>query len=251
MLIRLFPMFCIGLLLTSGCVTNYYEDHYADLNDPLARHCPPPSSEQVKIRPVLSKDDLISTIEKGYLPIGECSFVAPHAPWHQAVDVAREKGCDLVLIDEVFQTEKKYTSVLHVPTTDFYHSYDHAYYYDRWGRPHYGHYLSSTTVHGTQVVPYTRLVKQYNQTAMFLRKADFSNLYGVFISVPPRLPGTDLNEPCQATVLAVVQGSQAEKDGIRRSAKIQSLNGKQIKNRHDLMPFLADLRTINSVEVCK
>ena len=78
---------------------------------------------------------------------------------------------------------------------------------------------------------------------------DTSKQYGVNWFVPKRLPTEAVDAPIQVSVLAVLRGTQAEKDGIKRGQIVKSINGVAIKTRKDMAPFLDGSVAATKVEV--
>ena len=91
----------------------------------------------------------------------------------------------------------------------------------------------------------------YDQSAMFLRKGDFEGFYGAVLYVPRLLPDEEPDAEIPVTILAVLQGSQAQKDGFKRGQRVKAVNGKHITTRATIEPFVQDPRSIRSVEVEK
>ena len=89
----------------------------------------------------------------------------------------------------------------------------------------------------------------YDHDAMFFKKIDASNVYGVFWDVPKRFPSGSEDAPIQVRILAVLHGSQAEKDGIRRGQIVKSINGTAVKTRADVIPYVNKKERIKKMEV--
>ena len=242
----IFLLFCMLV----GCASNPYKDCYAPIPSPLTeRFATPRNTGTVKVRPVISEEEFLDIMDEGYLPIGRCSYEGPHLPFSHAIDVAEQKGADLVLVDEIFKTRETRTSVLLLPTTRTSYTYGNASYHGPYGSYGYGSYSGTTTTTDLNAVPITQRVNIYNQTVMFLRKVDLSSLYGVILYVPPRLPGTKSEDECPVTIWSVQRGSKAEADGLRRGKRVLSINGKRVFTRKDSAPYLLDPQKIKSIEV--
>lgn len=234
---------------TCGCMTDYYSDHYGDQESALLRtYAPFKEVDQPKLRGVTKEDELIECMEYGYIPIGTSSFLAPHCSWTFAIALAQEKGADIVLIDEKFKETKKYTSVLFLPSTQTSYTRGTASAYGRNGSA-FGTYSGTTTTTSINAVPVEQSVDLYHQTAMFMRKANFADFFGTFLYIPKRVPGEEDNENFRVTILAVVKGSNAEKQGLKRGQVVATINGKSIKTRKDISPFQNNPKSIKSMEV--
>jgi S1-C subfamily serine protease len=109
-------------------------------------------------------------------------------------------------------------------------------------------YFGSSTTHTLNAVPVQRSRDIYSHDAMFFKKIDTSKSYGVNWFVPKRLPTEAADAPIQVRVLAVLKGSQAEKDGIKRGQIVKAINGVAIKTRKDMAPFLDASTVIKNVE---
>lgn len=89
----------------------------------------------------------------------------------------------------------------------------------------------------------------YDHDAMFFKKIDTSNLYGVYWDIPKRLPLEKSDAPITVQILAVLHGSQAEKDGIKRGQIVKAINGVAIKTRADITPYVDKKECIKKLEV--
>ena len=98
-------------------------------------------------------------------------------------------------------------------------------------------------------VPSRRNVHVYDHDAMFFKKVDTSNLYGVYWDVPKRLPTETAESPVTVRILAVLHGSQAEKDGIKRGQVVKAINGVVVKTRADIAPYVNREVCIRKLEV--
>lgn len=92
-------------------------------------------------------------------------------------------------------------------------------------------------------------VDVYDHDAMFFKKMDTSSLYGVYWDVPRRLPSETAESPVTVRVLAVLHGSQAEKDGIKRGQVVKAINGVAIRTRADIAPYVNKRACIEKLEV--
>lgn len=93
-------------------------------------------------------------------------------------------------------------------------------------------------------VPVQQERRIYSHDAMFFKKVDAANDYGVRLFVPKRLPTEKPGEPICVRVLAVLRGSQAERDGIRRGQVVVKVNEVSIETRKDIAPFLNGVRVV-------
>ena len=202
------------------------------------------------LRGVTQEDEVIAYMEQGYLPIGTSSFTAPHCTWTFLIDLAQEKGADLVLIDATFKKTKTYTSVLFLPQTQTSYTYGSVNAYSRYGST-YGSYSATTTTTSVQAVPVQKEVDIFNQTVMFMRKANFANFFGAILYVPKRVPGVNDDEFFRVTILAILKGSEAERQGLKKGQKVVKINNKEIKTRKDYAQFLNKPNTITSIEVAQ
>lgn len=233
------------LCACSGCFTNYYAKHYRQKTMGMSHLAQKKWSGKVEIRPVTTEEGVISALEAGYVPLGASSFSDLHCPWFCLVDQAKKVGADLVLVDETFKGEEKRTSVVFLPS----HTMSHT----------YGSLLSSSgkvgaisaTTASTTLKPVQTEVKVkiYNQAALFLRKGNFDSIYGVILYVPPRLPDDPKDAQVSATTLAVLKGSQAEKDGVVHGKRVKSVNGIPVTTRSSVEAFAQNPRLIKCVEV--
>ncbi len=105
---------------------------------------------------------------------------------------------------------------------------------------------SSATMHA---VPAKPNVDVYDHDAMFFKKIDPSSVYGVYWGVPKRLPTEKKDAPIKVRILAVLHGSQAEKDGIKHGQYVKSINGTAIKTRADIIPYINQRERIKRMEV--
>lgn len=244
-------MKCLPLLLpilacVVGCHSNSFREFYEPSEDAFVASFNRLPEKRVRLQPITSEKEVISAMEQGYIPIGTCTFVGPRKPWFLAVDVAEEQGADLVLLDVQYEKTEHYTSIIFLPSTQT--SYTHGHYTGP--RPfQQGNFSATTTSTTLNAIPYEASVDIFSQSALFLRRLDLSNFYGVIPYVPPRLPGESLKTPVDVTVLAVVRGSKAEKEGIKRGKRITAINGIPIRLRSDIEAFLENPNTISKVTV--
>ena len=97
--------------------------------------------------------------------------------------------------------------------------------------------------------PAKRNADVYDHDVMFFKKMDTSSLYGVYWDVPRRLPTETAESPVTVRILAVLHGSQAEKDGIKRGQVVKAINGVAIKTRADIVPYVLRQECIKKLEV--
>ena len=238
--------------LFNGCLTNYYDKYYVDTqSDKIIESIH--GNAPVEIRTATTEDDVLDLMEGGYVSIGHSSFIAPYTPLSLAVDTAEEKGAALVLADIRYKNTEQYTSVMYLPSTSTTYTHGHVR-ANAWrsggGHAHVnGTYYGSSTTHTLNAVPVQRSRDIYSHDAMFFKKIDTTKLYGVNWFVPKRLPTEAADAPIQVRVLAVLRGSQAEKDGIKRGQIVKALNGVTINNRKDMAPFLDASAMITKMEV--
>ena len=92
-------------------------------------------------------------------------------------------------------------------------------------------------------------VDVYAHEAMFFKKIDPSSVYGVYWDVPKRLPTEKADAPIKVRILAVLHGSQAEKDGVKHGQLVKSINGTAVKTRADIIPYINQRERIKKMEV--
>lgn len=239
------------LLCCAGCLTNHYEDYYIETSEGkktvLGRESAP-----VELRLATTEEDVINVIEDGYVSVGYSSFTAPYTAMSLAVDTAEDHGADLVLLDIRFKEKQKYTSVIYLPTTSTSYTYGSVnvsgYGAGGYSSGH-GTYSGTTTTTTLNAIPVQRERGIYTHDAMFFKKIDTSNNYGVHFFVPKRLPTEAVDAPIKVRVLAVIHGTQAERDGIKRGQIVKSVNGRPIKTRADIAQYQDNPATIKSMEV--
>ena len=239
------------IFLCSGCLTNNYEKFYVD-TEYGRRIQSIHNRKPVELRAATTEEDVINLIEEGYVSIGYSSFTAPYTPMSLAVDAAENHGAALVLLDIRFKETQQYTSVMFLPSTST--SYTHGTVAaNAWGPQGSiyggGSYSGTTTTTSLNAVPIQRSRDIYNHDAMFFKKIDTSNLYGVHFFVPKRLPTEPPDAPISVRILAVLHGTQAEKDGIRRGQVVKAINGKPIVVRDDIAGFVDGSCKISTMEV--
>lgn len=198
----------------------------------------------VELRVATTEEDVLDLIEDGYVSVGCSSFTGPYTPMSLAVDTAERHGASLALLDIRYERTKQYTSVMFLP------SYSSSY---SWGSVSTAHgrgtYSGTTTSTALNAVPVQREVEIYSHDAMFFRKIDTSRLYGVHLFVPRRLPTEKPDAPIRVRVMAVFHGTRAERDGIKRGQVVKSINGKDIRTRSDIAPFVNNPEIVERVEV--
>ena len=248
--VRMFAFLGLSLAGT-GCFTNSYERFYVDCGG--ARGVAQAVERQsVAIRTVTTEEDVLDLIEDGYVQVGSSSFQSPYCPMSCAVDVAAKHGASLVLLDVRFKESREYTSVMYLPS--YSHTY-HSFFTSapvHWRRGHAprGGLCSGVSTTTTMTpVAVQRSLDIYDHDAMFFRKIDAEKVYGVSWLVPKRLPTEEADSPITVRVLAVLRGSQAERDGVKRGQVLKAINGTPIRTRRDLAPFLDDESLIRKVEV--
>ncbi len=230
--------------LAAGCLTNAYEEHYVAQPSELVEHFVRGRPGTVQVRPAITEEGVIAALEEGYVPLGSSAFVGVHCPWVCAVDVAEDEGADLVLIDEVPKGTGKRTSVVFLPSTQLGYSVG-----GYRGRRHSGAGVSAGISGGIASQTVASDVALYEQTALFLRKGDYAGFYGALLYIPPRLPDEPVDAEAPVTVLAVLKGSPAARDGIRRGQRVLAVNGTRLTTRSTFAPYERNPRAIRSLEV--
>jgi len=224
-----------------GCLTNHYETYYVD-TEGARKVTSIHGAAPVIVKPTTTEEDVLRLMEDGYVASGVSSFYGPYTPMSLAVDTATKHGAALVLLDVRFKEEKQYTSVMYLPS--FSTSYNS-------GTVHaggkVGNYSGTTTTTTMNAVPVQKSVEIYTHDAMYFKKADVSKIYGVRYWVPKRLPTDPIDGPIKVKVIAVVHGTRAERDGIKRGQIVKSINGVEIKTRKDLSLLDGEIK---KMEVC-
>ena len=253
MLGRILTAFVVCAL--SGCATNNYEEFFVSRNRQYFNALPTFKAEDpVKLRLCVKEEDVVDAMEDGYVPVGSSSFHAPYSSMAYAVDTAKAHGAQLVFFDFKFKEKEERTSVIFLPSTST--SYSHgtvnASVYSG-GRTAFGTgtYSGSTTTTTMNAVPVNYKVDIYTHNALFLRRINPKDFYGLIPFIPRKLPMEKPLAIIPVTVLAVVHGSQAEKDGIVKGQRIKSINGSPLSNRASVEPFSRSITSIKKVEVVK
>lgn len=244
-------MLIVIMFHCSGCLTNNYEKFYVD-TEHGQRVQSIHGRAPVELKIATTEEDVINLIEEGYVSIGYSSFTAPYTPMSLAVDTAEKHGANLALLDIRFKETQQYTSVIFLPSTST--SYTHGTVtVNAWGSrgPVYGSgsYSGTTTTASLNAVPVQRNRNIYSHDAMFFKKIDASKQYGVHFFVPKRLPTDPPNTPVSVRILAVLHGTQAEKDGIKRGQIVKTINGKPIVTRGDIVGFIDGSSKVLAMEV--
>lgn len=234
-------LIAIGVaVILSGCLTNYYDQNYVDLEGQdkmVSDHGRSP----VQLKTATTEDAMLNLLEDGYVPVGYSSFYAPYTPMALAIDTAEDHGACLALLDIRFKENKQYTSVMYLPSysTTYNRGFVNATAFGSGGvATAYGTYSGTSHTTTLNAVPVQRNVEIYSHDAMFFKKADLSKMYGVRWNVPNRLPTEKADEPIVVRIMAVLHGTQAERDGLKRGQIVKRVNGVDIKTRLDIAPFL-------------
>lgn len=235
-------LFCMTLLsnLFCGCLTNYYDQYYVDMEGQKKA----PSvcdGRPVQLKVATTEDDVLNLLEDGYFPVGYSSFYGPYTPMALAVDTAEDHGACLVLLDIRFKENKQYTSVMYLPSysTTYNSGTVNATAFGQGGSVNaYGTYSGTSHTTTMNAVPVQRNVEIYNHDAMYFKKANVSNMYGVQWNVPNRLPTEKIDAPITVRIMAVIHGTKAERDGLKRGQIVKKVNDIAIVTRKDIAPFL-------------
>ena len=116
----------------------------------------------------------------------------------------------------------------------------------------WGTYSGTTTSTSYSAFAYSYTIDLYDQMAIFFRKrADLPVFYGVYIDFPRYSVDADPVEAVQLKIHAVVRGSRAWREGIRRGATVERVNGKVLATRGDVQKFLTSGEQINRVTLKK
>lgn len=228
-------LYLTALATCSGCLTNYYDKYYVSIAENTSYKFLR-GDANVELRVATTEDDVLDLMEQGYVSIGYSSFTAPYTALSMVVDTARKHSASLALTDIRYKETQKYTSVIFLPSTSTSYAY---------GNVSNGRTFSATTTTTTMsAVPVQRERQIYSHDVMFFKKVDPANDYGVRLFVPKRLPTEKPDEPICVRVLAVLRGSQAERDGIRRGQVVVKVNDVPIGTRKDIAPFLNGVRVV-------
>ena len=239
------------LMSCMGCITNNYETFYV-ASDSARSIRSVHGDAPVILKTVTTEEDVISLMEDGYIPAGVSSFHGPYTPFSCAVDTAEKHGAALVLLDIRFRETQQYTSVMYLPSysTTYASGFANVTAFGHSGITYgSGTYSGSSTTTTMNAVPVHRNVDIYDHDAMFFKKIDTTSMYGVYWSIPKRLPTEKADAPIMVRILAVLHGSRAEKDGIRRGQIVRAINGVAIKTRADIAPYASNGKNIHKMEV--
>jgi hypothetical protein len=238
-------------MMVSGCITNNYDKYFSDSERDRSIKSVH-GNAPVILKTVTTEEDVLQLMEDGYLAVGTSSFTGRYCPFSCAVDTAEKHGAALVLLDVRFKEKRQYTSIMYLPSysTTRHSGYISASAYGSGGYAYgTGTYSGTSTTTTMNAVPVQREMSIYNHDAMFFKKVDYSGRYGIVWDIPKRLPTDKVDSPIGVHVLAVVHGTKAEKDGIKRGQVVKSINGTPIMTRKDISQFIADESTIREVEV--
>lgn len=240
----------------TGCLTNRYEDfykragsnRYGSHKGQVVRDDLP-----VMIRPALSPEEILDVMEDGYEAVGSSSFVSPYTPMSLAVDTAKKHKASLVLLHIEFKEQRKYTAIEYVPaySTTRTSGTVSGSYGPRYNQQFQGCYSEDSNTTTYNPIAVERSIDIYNHEAFLYRRVDISDRYGILWKIPPRLPTERYDTPIEIGILGVIHGSQAERDGLKRDMVITAINGKKIRTRQDVEPFVLNRLKIEKVEVAK
>lgn len=236
-------------VLLAGCIwaNNPYEKCYiADSpSDNIGKRKKGNSEGKIELRFSYSRgvnfaiyaEEEIALLEEGYERLGRSSFYGTHAPWRGAVDVAERIGADLILFREHFREREGRVGVMVTPSVSTSYTSGNVYAHT-YGASATGTYSGTTTTTSYNTSTYQYSVDTYNQEAVFFRKRpDGSGFYGAYIDCPQLLPGDDPATPVTLRILAVVKGSRAWRDGVRRGDVVKTVNGQKITTLQDAQSF--------------
>ena len=225
-------------MLLMGCSsTNYYATNYVEKNQVEFV-----SSDK---NPILmeylgpfQKDQLL---EDGYIEIGSSSFNNTYTPRAFIVECARQKGADIVLCKTTFDRIVEGNYIDYVPTIST--SYTRGDIYGTYGN--YASYNSKNTSYGAIPFVQTYSLIYFNHYAWFYSKRKFSNTFGVYITTPLSTPGKKF----KVYIDSIIPNSTADKLGYKEGQAIKSINGKKIKSKKDVMPYITGKIDIKKMEV--
>lgn len=262
--------FCISALLVcslSGCLiwadnqyaSGYVSDSIADSdqrrNNPQEN---PSDMPRVELRfsaadsESAQKEELADILEEGYESIGRSGFYGIHSPWYGAIEKAREIGATMIVLREHFREKEEHSGVAVIPTVSTSYTSGNVSTMTSGGKMAWGTYSGTTTSTSYSAFAYSYTIDLYDQMAIFFRKrADLPVFYGVYIDFPRYSVDADPVEAVQLKIHAVVRGSRAWREGIRRGATVERVNGKVLATRGDVQKFLTSGEQINRVTLKK
>ena len=222
---------CFGLLVASvlsGCARNGYYSSYQEsayqlprINRPTTTHV----KNNAPIRLVETEEEYCSILEEGYLPLGQSHLVGRHMPWFKILQVSVAKGGDLVVVNEIYRPIHRDESVIPMSNLRRRMTYPKG-------------TVFPDPINQVRDVP-RNLSKKYSQTAVVLKKVNPADMYGIILGLPPL--DSEENKRRHAGdvwVLAVMKGSQAERDGIQRGDKVTEINGMPLVTANDVNIYL-------------
>lgn len=222
-----------------------YEKYYmTELMDPDSDEYERDTDEKIELRFSPSKnraecvEEETALLEEGYERIGRSGFYGIHCPWRRAMDLAEDIGADLILLREHFREKETRTGIAVIPTVSTSQTSGSMNVFSPGGAA-MGTYSGTTTTTSYNAVPYSYTVKLYNQEAIFFRKIkNFGEFCGAYVGFPSFLPRDDPDEAITLHVVAVVKGSRAWREGIRRGDVVEKVNGVVLSTRQDVREFL-------------
>ena len=225
--------------LLSACQSNKYSDYYSVLIDDNYVRIDEPAklierADSSQIAKLQATDD--------YILIGTSSFYDLWVPRIFAVDCAKKYGACMVVLSYQKGETKEDCFTMNVPTSQT--TYHWGTIYGSYGR--YANFHGSSRTYGSTPVTINYSNTYYNQQAYFFGKRKNKNSFGIYFHLPENIPG---NTEKKIRVAIVVANSQAAKQGIKVGDVVVSINGANIKNTEDIMPFINGVERIESIEV--
>ena len=216
---------------------NFYSQQPISQND----HVFASAETQPEIIELTSLKELDEWESKGYCITGTSSFYALWTPRTFAVDCARKYGASVILVFyETGGTEHK-SMIVNMPTTST------TYHNGCVSTPNgMVTYSGRSTTESSVPIAINYDEQYYYQYAYFLAKRKNINSFGAFFKFPENIPG---NTDQQLRIAAVITGSPAFKQGIRKGNVVKKINGCSIQNTLDAKDFINGAKEINSIEV--
>lgn len=235
------------LMLTGGCIRNVYRDTFIPSNGVLPE---PEGSGEVTMRmadPDSVRQLVADAMSEGWVVVGQSGFNGMHNPWSKAIDLAKEKGADLIVLCENYSGMGERSAV--VLDTVYVHTYEfgnvNVWRHGRYQpRPYSGFSTAAVTQERQVAIP----VRLYDQSAVFMRRDTTIGKFGLVLSYKPRTPDVPLSASVDVQVGIVVKNSPAAKQGIRSGQKVTKINGISVKTYADLARALGADEKIVSAE---
>lgn len=237
----------LSVLLLGGCVPNLYRDTFVPSGTVLPEGG---ASCGVKMRmadPDSVRQLVSQAMSEGWIVVGQSGFNGMHNPWSKAIDLAKDKNADLVILCENFTNMGERDAI--ALDTVYVHTYEFGN-VNIWhrGRHRSRPYSGFTTTAVSHARPIKIPVRLYDQSAVFLKRDSGSGKFGLILSYKPRTPDVPSTAPVEVSVAVVVKNSPAARQGIAPGDKVVNLNGVAIKTYADLAKALGAAEVIRSAQ---